>query len=151
MSRTTMGFEAQKSINGKHSMIWLDGDLVFEATSCNAKVSQTTTPVDMCGKLAEQSKVTGYKGTFTITITKRYSRTLKLMSDHIKAGTTPEFTITSKVSDPNITGAETVTLTGAKILDLTLIDWKAGNATLNETLTGTFDGWDVEETIDLED
>lgn len=151
MSRTTMGFEARKSINGKHSMIWLDGELVFEATSCNAKVSQTTTPVDMCGKLGEQTKVTGYKGTFSITIQKYYSRTLKLMSEHIRNGTTPEFTITSKVSDPNISGSETVTLTGAKILDLTLIDWKSSNAVLNETITGTFDDWDIPETIELED
>ena len=140
-------YEANKVISGNWGQVWLEGEFVREATGLKAEVQLDFTDVPMCGTLAKHQKGAGMTCTGSLTMNKINSRMAKLLSDKIKAGKTPVFTIISKLDDPDSDGAERVVLKGVKFSRLTLADWSANN---NGTITQefTFTDWDFLDVID---
>ena len=148
MSKQNMGFDASKAISGKDGKVWWDDELVFEATSLSAKVTLTKVKVPMCGKRGTQEKVVGHEGTGSMTMTKIFSRTLKMLSDDIKKGITPSFNIMSEITDPNVSGEERVVLRGVIFNEIDLINWGSDKDVVTETLNFTFSDWEVLSTND---
>lgn len=116
-------FDERNAINGTFGQVWLDGDFVREATGLKAEVQLQFTDVPMCGSLAKHQKVSGMDCNGSITMTKINSRMAVKISDMIKAGKTPKFTIISKLDDPDAKGAERVVLKNCQFSSLTLADW----------------------------
>lgn len=116
-------YDEKTAINGTFGSVWLEGELVREATGLKAEVQLQFVDVPMCGSLAKHQKVSGIDCNGTITMTKTNSRMAIKISDMIRAGKTPKFTIISKLADPDAAGAERVVLKNCQFSTLTLADW----------------------------
>lgn len=142
------GFEDKRAINGVYGQVFLEGELVREATGLKAEVQLDFTPVAMCGDLAKHQKTSGMTCNGSVTMTKINSRMAKLLSDNIKGGKTPSFTIISKLNDPDAYGAERVVLKNCQFSSLMLADWSA-NQIGEVTQAFTFTDWDFIDMIDV--
>lgn len=140
-------YEAKRAINGTFGYMYLDGELVRETTALKATVELNFLPVPMCGDLAEHKKVSGLKGKGNVTMTKVNSRMAILLSDYIKSGKTPTFTIISKLEDPDAFGAERVVLKGVQFESLSLVDWGTNKiGEINQPFT--FTDWEFLDLIE---
>ena len=101
----------------------------------------------MCGDLAKHQKVGGMSGNGSITMTKVNSRMAIKLSDMLKKGKTPTFTIISKLADPDAYGAERVVLKNCQFSTLTLADWTSGQVG-SITQNFTFTDWDYLDIIE---
>ena len=142
-------YDEKRAISGSFGEVYLEGELVREATALKAEVQLEFQDVAMCGSLAKHQKVSGMNGNGTITMTKVNSRMARLLSDQIRAGKTPVFTIISKLDDPDAYGAERVVLKGVKFSSLMLADWSANNiGTITQNFT--FTDWEFLDMIDTD-
>ena len=131
-------YDERLAINGTYGEVWLEGELVREATGLKADIGLEFLDVPMCGSLSNHKKVSKLTGNGSITMTKVNSRMAIKLSDTIKQGKTPVFTIISKLDDPDASGAERVVLKNCQFSTLTLADWTAnqiGTITQNFTFT----------------
>lgn len=140
-------YDERRAINGTFGEVYFEGDLVREATALKAEVALSFLDVPMCGDLAKHQKVNGISGNGSITMTKVNSRMGLKLSDAIKAGKTPTFTIISKLADPDAYGAERVVLKNCQFSTLTLADWTAGQIG-SITQNFTFTDWDYVDVIE---
>ena len=141
------GYDERRAINGTFGEVWLEGEQVREATGLTADVGLEFLDVPMCGVLGKRQKVSGLTGNGSITMTKVNSRMGIKLSDMIKAGKTPSFTIISKLADPDAYGAERVVLKNCQFSTLTLADWSS-NQIGSITQNFTFTDWDYLDLIE---
>lgn len=142
-------YDERRAINGTYGEVWLEGELVREATGLKADVSLEFIDVPMCGDLAKHQKVSGMTGNASITMTKVNSRMAIKLSDMLKTGKTPVFTVISKLADPDAFGAERVVLKNCQFSTLTLADWSSGQiGTITQNFT--FTDWDFLDLIQPE-
>ncbi len=118
--------DAKRVMNGTWGEVWLEGNLIAEIYKFQAKDSYTRDNVPMCGSLMDGKKLTKIERTGSLGMYHVRSRMLRLIGDKIRAGNDPEFTIVSKLDDPDAYGAERIAFSGVKFADLTLMDWEAG-------------------------
>lgn len=142
-------FDERRAINGTYGQVYLEGELVREATALKAEVQMQFMDVPMCGDLAKHQKFSGMECNGNITMTKINSRMAILISDMIKAGKTPTFTIMSKLADPDSWGAERVVLKGVQFSTLILADWEAQKLGV-VSQPFTFTDWDLLDVIDAD-
>lgn len=143
------GYDEKRAINGTFGEVYLEGELVREATALKAEISLDFLDVPMCGTLSKHRKVSGHTGNGSITMTKVNSRMAIKLSDHLKKGKTPSFTIISKLDDPDAYGAERVVLKNCQFSTLTLADWTS-NQIGTITQPFTFTDWDYIDLIQPE-
>lgn len=144
-----MAFDERRAINGTYGEVWMEGELVREATALKAEVALEFLDVPMCGDLAKHRKVSGLTGNGSVTMAKINSRMAIKLSDMIKAGKTPIFTIVSKLADPDSYGAERVVLKNCQFDTLTLADWSTGQLG-SLTQNFSFTDWDFLDLIQPE-
>ncbi|WP_337527956.1 phage tail tube protein [Zhenhengia sp.] len=140
-------YDSKRAINGTYGEVWLEGELVREATGLKADIALEFIDVPMCGDLAKHQKVSGMSGNGSITMTKVNSRMAIKLSDMLKKGKTPTFTIISKLADPDAYGAERVVLKNCQFSTLTLADWTSGQVG-SITQNFTFTDWDYLDIIE---
>ena len=140
-------YDSKRAINGTYGEVWLEGELVREATGLKADIALEFIDVPMCGDLAKHQKVSGMSGNGSITMTKVNSRMAIKLSDMLKKGKTPTFTIVSKLADPDAYGAERVVLKNCQFSTLTLADWASGQVG-SITQNFTFTDWDYLDIIE---
>lgn len=140
-------YDSKRAINGTYGEVWLEGELVREATGLKADIALEFIDVPMCGDLAKHQKVSGMSGNGSITMTKVNSRMAIKLSDMLKKGKTPTFTIISKLADPDAYGAERVVLKNCQFSTLTLADWASGQVG-SITQNFTFTDWDYLDIIE---
>ena len=140
-------YDSKRAINGTYGEVWLEGELVREATGLKADMALEFIDVPMCGDLAKHQKVNGMSGNGSITMTKVNSRMAIKLSDMLKKGKTPTFTIISKLADPDAYGAERVVLKNCQFSTLTLADWTSGQVG-SITQNFTFTDWDYLDIIE---
>lgn len=138
--------QAKDVINGTWGEVWIDGDKVSECFALQAKVTLAKADVNICGKLAKGSKITGTEGKGTLKLHKVSSRMVIKVSDNIKKGKETVCTIVSKLADPDSYGAERVAIKDVTIDELTLADWEA-KKNGEESIPFTFTDWDFLDTI----
>lgn len=139
-------YDENTAINGTFGQVILEGELVREATGLKAEVQLQYMDVPMCGTLAKHQKVSGIDCTGVITMTKTNSRMAIKISDMLKSGKTPKFTIISKLADPDALGAERVVLKNCQFSSLTLADWSEKQlGTISQPFT--FTDWDFIDMI----
>ena len=117
--------EAKRIINGTNGELWLDGEQVAEISGFQAKINITKETINLCGQLAEDTKIVGYAGKGSVKMYKVNSRMAIKISDYLKQGRDIRFTIISKLRDPDSYGAERVVIKNVSLDDLTLADWEA--------------------------
>lgn len=123
-----MAFDsAKRVISGTWGEVWLDGDYVSECYGAQAKIAFTKESIKIAGRMAEDSKVTSYKGTGTLKFHKVNTRMANVIGEKMRNGQDVRFTVISKLADPDAYGAERVTLKNVSFDDLTLADWEVGS------------------------
>ena len=111
-------------INGTWGQVWLDGELVFELESFEAKVSANRETVTI--GMSEDSKLVGLKGEGTMKVKKVFSRGKKKLLDAWKKGEDPRSTIVTKLKDPDTIGkqSERVSIGNVWFDELTLTQFE---------------------------
>ncbi|WP_028547038.1 phage tail tube protein [Paenibacillus taiwanensis] len=142
-------FHGEKVMSGTFGEVWLDGKLVAEALSMEAKIEIEKEDVPLAGKFATDSKFMGYKGSGTLKMHKANSRMITLLSDQIKKGINPRFMIMSKLKDPAADGGEVITIKDACFNDLSLVNWELKKKGEIEA-PFTFTDWTVQDFVKVD-
>ena len=139
-------YTAAQVISGTYGEMWLNGDLMAETIALQAKVTLKKATIAMCGTLVDGQKVTGMELKGTLKMHKVNNSMIKLLSDSIKRGKTPEFTIISNLADPDSLGSERIVLKRVTFDELTLVDWEAKKEG-EVSMPFTFMDWDLLDLI----
>lgn len=139
-------YAEENVINGTFAELWINGELLANATAFQAKISLKTADVNMLGTLAKHTKVIGYEGKGTLKLNKVDSMFIKLMADNIKKGKQTKVTIISKLADPDAMGVERVCIKDATFEELTLADWE-GKKNGEESVPFSFSDYEVLDSI----
>lgn len=122
--------EAKRVMNGKYADLYIDGDLMAEATAFTAEVTLTKEEVKMLRHVGKGYKVTGYDCKGQLKLHKVSSYMIKKMNDNIKAGKQIVVTIVSVLDDKDAIGS------------LILADWEVDKMG-EESYSFTFSDWDL--------
>lgn len=133
-------------INGTWAELWINGELVANATAFQAKISLKTADVNMLGTLAKHTKVIGYEGKGSLKLNKVDSMFIKLMGDNIKKGKQTKVTIISKLADPDALGIERIAIKDATFEELSLANWE-GKKNGEESIPFSFSDYEILDTI----
>ena len=116
---------ANRVMSGTWGQVWVDNELWADLSAAQAKISYNKSTVNICGAMAEDSKVTSVKGTGSITVAKVYTRNVN-RSDSLMEGRDVRATIVMKLADPDAYGAERVALYNVSFDDETIMDFQHG-------------------------
>lgn len=136
------GYNANQVFNGTYGELWFDGDYMAETKSCKAEVNISYESVTRTRNLIDGKKMTGLEGKGEVKFDKVSSYVTKKMSEKLKAGKTPSFTIITKIDDPDAIGAERVALYGCKFDKMILADWEH-KKNAEESYSFTFEDWEL--------
>ena len=139
--------EAKQVMYGTRSELWLEGDKIAEATECKATLTADKLEVKMAGHMTKGYKVVGYTGKGSLKLHKVSSYFIEKLAPGIKEGRQVEFTIISKVNDPDAVGAERVALYHCVFDSVDLVNWSVGKLG-EESYNFTFQDYDVLDSAD---
>ena len=117
--------EAKRICNGSFGEAWMDGEYLAEVSKAQAKLEFNKEEIKRTGTWAIDNKITGYKGTGSLTLHKIRTNTANKVSTMIKAKQDVRFELILKLEEPDAYGAERVAIHDASFDDLTLADWEA--------------------------
>lgn len=115
-------------MNGTFGQVWVDGELWYEVLRAQAKLTYNKEDIRMCGDMHTGSKITGVKGTGSVTIHKVYTRN-STRTDAITEGHDIRATIVMNLADPDAFGAERVALYNVSFDEETIMDFESGKTT----------------------
>ena len=119
-----MALDTRKVINGTHGSLWINDQEVSEVKSFQVKAEFQKEEVKIAGQMATDTKYMGYSVKGSLSLHKVNSRMIKFISDSIKAGKEPRFTLIGKLADPDSDGVERIVVKNVSFDDLTLMDWE---------------------------
>lgn len=111
-------------INGTYGEVWVNDELYSNAKGLQAKIDINYEDINRVRKLAVGKKMTSITCNGSLRLYKTNSALAKLLMTQIKEGKQLEFTVITKLKDPDAHGAERVALYGVTFNDLTLADWE---------------------------
>ena len=121
-----MALDVRKVINGTHGSLWINDEEIGEVKSFQVKVEFQKEEVKIAGQMATDTKYMGYSVKGSLSLHKVNSRMIRFISDSIKAGKEPRFTLIGKLADPDAQGVERIVVKNVSFDDLTLMDWEVG-------------------------
>ena len=137
-----MALDTRKVINGTHGSLWINDQEISEVKSFQVKAEFQKEEVKIAGQMATDTKYMGYSVKGSLSLHKVNSRMIRFISDSIKAGKEPRFTLIGKLADPDADGVERIAVKNVSFDDLTLMDWTVGEISSSEhPFTAT--DWDV--------
>lgn len=116
---------ANRIMSGTWGELWVNNEKWAELSGFQAKFSYNKSQVNICGAMAEDSKITSVKGTGSITVAKVYTRNIS-QADSLMEGHDVRATIVAKLADPDAYGAERVALYNVSFDDETIMDFQHG-------------------------
>lgn len=117
-------------------------------TEFESKFAVTVTDVKILGKVGMGHKTTGGKGTWSGKAHYNQSVFRKIAETYQKTGVMPTFEIQVTNEDPtSAVGRQTIVHHDCLCDSFILAKFQAGDGTLEEDLSGTFDSWDMPETF----
>ena len=137
-----MALDTRKVINGTHGSLWINDQEISEVKSFQVKAEFQKEEVKIAGQMATDTKYMGYSVKGSLSLHKVNSRMIRFISNSIKAGKEPRFTLIGKLADPDADGVERIVVKNVSFDDLTLMDWEVGAIGQSEhPFTAT--DWDV--------
>ncbi len=136
------GMEENQVWLGTWGQVWVDGELLSEATKFRAEVNINYEDVTMTRNLMTGKKITGLEGEGEITLHKVSSFVMNKVAADIKKGIVPDITIESSMLDPAGIGEERIAVKHVKFEKVTLADWEHGNLG-EESYSFTFSDYEV--------
>jgi Protein of unknown function (DUF2001). len=121
-------------INGSYGQLWWDGDLIFEISSFEAKITPSREDVKMAGTLDIDSKITNLKGEGSFKIKKVFSRGITSLLKAWKDGNDPRSQLIGKLADPDTKheAKERVVIDNVWFNELTLMQFESGKVLEHE-------------------
>ena len=119
-----MNIPAQRQINGTFGEVYINGIHFGDIQKCTAEIEIERETVNMAGSLGSDSKITGTKGSGTISFKKVYSREVALILPIIKTGKDIRAVIVTNLADPDSYGSEKVQISDAWFNNLSIIDFE---------------------------
>ena len=137
-----MAFNAKGVMSGTWGTLWINDKEIGETKSFQVKVEFQKEEIKMVSVMATDTKYMGYTVKGSLSLHKINSRMIHYISDSIKAGKEPRFTLIGKLADPDADGVERIAIKNVSFDDLTLMDWEVGNIGSSEhPFTAT--SWEV--------
>ena len=124
-----------RTLTGTWGEIWVDGELIAELSKIEVKVSANREDVQL--DIDVDSKMTGIKGEFTLTIKKAYTRYNKVLESW-KKGIDLRSQIITKLADPDATNGqqERYSIANCWYNALPLVTYEKGGLIEEETTGG---------------
>lgn len=116
---------ANRVVSGTWGEVWVNNEKWAELSAGQAKYTYNKSQVQICGAMAEDSKVTSVKGTGSITVAKVFTRNIS-QADALLDGHDVRATVIMKLADPDAYGAERVALYNVSFDDETIMDFQHG-------------------------
>lgn len=130
-----------KTLSGTHGEVWWDGERIAEISKVEVKISANREDIQL--GMSVDSKLTGLKGEITMTMTKAFTRSSKVLKDYM-AGKDTRYQIITKLADPDATAGqqERVVINNVWFNDLPVTAFEKGGK-CEEELSGGFTPEDV--------
>ena len=124
-----------RTLAGTWGEIWVDGELIAELSKIEVKVSANREDVQL--DIDVDSKMTGIKGEFTLTIKKAYTRYNKVLESW-KKGKDVRCQIIAKLKDPDAVNGQTERWSANNVwhTELPVVNWEKGGIVEEETSIG---------------
>ena len=103
-------FNSNKVIRGTFGRAWVDGDLMANVKSFEAKATIDYEDLDINGDFGQKKRYMGYSIAGTMTLHKFDSYILKKYQAAIMSGDLPEMKIVASLADPQSDGTQRVAL-----------------------------------------
>ena len=139
------GYDESQVWLGTWGQVWVDGELMSEATAFRAEININYEDVRMARNLMTGKKVTGIDGAGEITLHKVSSYIMQKVAAEIKRGIVPDITIESSMQDPAGIGEERIAVKHVKFEKITLADWERGKLG-EESYSFTFSDYEIKQT-----
>ena len=136
------GFNDEQIWLGTWGKVWVDGELLSEATAFRAEVTINYEDITRVQNLMTGHKMTALAGEGEITLHKVDSFVMKKIAADIKDGKVPDITIESSWNYPNGSGEQRIAVKHVKFEKVTLMDWEAGSIG-EESYSFTFSDYEV--------
>ena len=107
-------FSHNKVIRGTFGRVWVNGELMANVKSFEAKATIDYEDLDINGDFGQKKRYMGYSIAGTMTLHKFDSSILKLYQSAIMTGELPEVKIVASLSDPQSDGTERCALYDAE-------------------------------------
>lgn len=133
-------------LTGTTGNVWLDGKLLAQIKSIEAKISGNYEEANFIGDFSTHHVYTGWSGEGTLVLHKIDSTVLKLLSDKFKTGVEPELKIVTQLEDKNTKKSERVALSEVVFTEMMIAKFES-KALIEEELPFKFSDYEVIETI----
>lgn len=133
-------------LTGSSGNVWLNGKLMAQVKSIEAKITGNFEEVNLVGDYATHNAYTGWAGEGTLVMQKIDSTVLNLMADAYKTGTMPEIKIITQLEDKSTSKSERVAISNIVITEFMIAKFE-GKALIEEELPFKFSDYDILETI----
>lgn len=111
-------------IRGTYGRVWMNGELLAEAKSFEAKATMTYEEVNLAGDLGTHQRYMGYSGEGTMVLHKVDSKIAREIADGIRTGVLPDIKFVGKLEDPTALGAERVEFIEVTMDELMLLKFE---------------------------
>jgi hypothetical protein len=138
--------EANRILTGSSGNVWLNGQLLGQVKSIEAKITGNFEEVNFVGDYATYNAYTGWAGEGTLVLQKVDSTVLRLMGDAFKTGVMPEIKIITQLKDKSTGKSERVALGRVVITEAMLAKFES-KALVEEETPFKFSDYDILETI----
>lgn len=98
-----MKIRGNKTLSGTWGEVWVNGERIFELSKIEQKITVNREDVQL--GMDVDSKMTGLKGEFTLTIKQVYTRFWEIFED-MKNGNDTRVQIIAKLADPDAEGGQ---------------------------------------------
>lgn len=138
--------QAKRVINGTYGAVWINGEKLFDLESIELKVTINYEEVSFPEDPATHRKFISWNGEGALVVKKMFSRGVSMLAKAVKSGQMPDYTITTKLADPDAYGTERISVSEATFNEflLTKIEQRA---LLTEELGFGFADFDIIEEI----
>lgn len=133
-------------LKGTSGNVWLNGKLLAQVKSIEAKITGNFEEVNFVGDYATYNSYTGWNGEGTLVIQKIDSMVLKLLAEGYKSGEMPDVKITTKLEDKSTGKSERVAISNVVFTEFMLAKFE-NKALVEEELPFKFSDYDILETI----
>lgn len=133
--------KGNRTLSGTHGEVWVDGEKIWEFSKIEVKVTANREDVQL--DLDVDSKITGLKGEFTLTLKKVYSR-YNAVFESWKKGIDQRSQIITKLADPDAVSGqqERYSIDNCWFSELPLVNMEKG-AIIEEEVSGGFTPTDM--------
>ncbi len=135
-----------KIIRGTFGRVWVNGEMIANVKSFEAKISADYEDVHINGEFGVQKRYMGYSISGTLTIHKIGSGVLNLYGKGLMNGRLPDVRIDAALADPDSAGAQRVVLYDVTFDEVTLAQFE-NHTVLEESIPFTAGSYEILETI----